>query len=335
MDNGGISSLPPLVFDPILVAKPWGGRRLAGFDKHLPDEGTFGESWEVADLPPSSVTSSPVSRVTVRGGPLHGATLRELIGRFGVDFLGSAEPTPDGDFPLLVKLLDAREHLSVQVHPTAGYAAEHPGVWLKTESWYVVDADPGSVLFKGFWPGVGPQDVAAAAGTPAIVNLLRAWPAHAGDFHHLPAGVVHALGAGVFVAEHQTPSDTTFRLYDWIDTYPRPPRRLHLEEALETLAFDEPSAPLPAVSEIRSRRTLIDSAYYWLREHTGTTGDRSGFGDEQLRILTVVEGEIILRWDGHDRAVSRGATAVIPSCAARLVEFEMVGRTIVLEAGLV
>ncbi|MDH3500806.1 MAG: class I mannose-6-phosphate isomerase, partial [Acidimicrobiia bacterium] len=234
--------MEPLTFEPIIVPKPWGGRRLERFGKELAPDGLFGESWEVADLPTDAVTSSEQTRSRVSGGADDGATLSDLISLHGSDLLGSARATERGDFPLLVKFLDAREHLSVQVHPTGDYVARHPGTWLKTESWCVVDADPGAVLYKGFRPGVTMEQVAQAAGTRDFVELLQAVDAVAGDFHHLPAGIVHALGAGVLVAEIQTPSDTTFRLYDWTDEYGRAPRPLHIGEGLDTVALDPDGA---------------------------------------------------------------------------------------------
>ncbi len=328
-------SLAPMIFEPILVPKPWGGRRLAGFGKQLPEEDSFGESWEVADLDPSTITSSTRGRVTVAGGVLAGTTLRELIDRFGRDFLGSASPTAEGDFPLLVKLLDAREHLSVQVHPTAGYVADHPGAWLKTESWYILDAAPRSVVYIGFREGVSEQDVRAVAGSPGIVDLLQPWPAVSGEFHHLPAGTVHTLGAGVLVAEYQTPSDTTFRVYDWTDVYLRPDRELHLAQALETFVYEPSPGPTPAASPLGESRLLLDSEQYRLRELVGSQGDVFRFDDPELRVLTVVRGAALVRWSDDEVALGRGGTVVVPACAAASVDLSLTASSALIEARLV
>ena len=107
-----MSLLYPMVFEPILVEKPWGGRTLAALGKELPTDTAYGESWEIADLDPADVSATVVSRTVVRDGPSRGRTLRSLIAEFGSDFLGSASPTTDGSFPLLLKFLDAKEHLS-------------------------------------------------------------------------------------------------------------------------------------------------------------------------------------------------------------------------------
>lgn len=192
----------------------------------------IGESWDVADLTEDMTTVPyPVSRIT--DGPFAGRTLHDLVATSSADLLGDAEAT--SRFPLLVKHLDAREHLSVQVHPPPGEVARHPGAHHKTESWVVMAAEPGSELYLGLNPGVAFSDLVDAAGSAAVVPLLRRVPARPGAVHHVPAGLVHALGAGVLVAEVQTPSDTTYRLYDWSGEYQRPPRELHIEPALDSI----------------------------------------------------------------------------------------------------
>ncbi len=260
-------SLHPLTFDPVLVPKPWGGRRLVAYGKALPPEATFGESWEIADLPAAAVTSSEQTRTPVAAGPHAGRALRDLIATHHAELLGHASSAAGGDFPLLVKLLDAHEHLSVQVHPSAEYFAAHPGTWLKTESWYVMDAEPGAVVYKGVRPGVTRDDLAAAAGSKDIVELLAVHDARPGDFHHLPAGIIHALGAGVMVAEIQTPSDTTFRLYDWTEEYARAPRDLHVDRALAAVDLASPGAIFLGPLAGHGSRTLIETNDYWMVEH--------------------------------------------------------------------
>ena len=145
----------------------------------------------------------------------------------------SSKLTPAGGFPLLVKYLDAREHLSVQVHPSPDYAKSHEGAHLKTESWLILDADEGAMLYKGLKPGTSGADLQRAIESGTVPDLLIAEPAVVGQCHTLPSGTVHALGAGVLVAEVQTPSDTTFRVYDWAKEYGRDGRELHIDQALE------------------------------------------------------------------------------------------------------
>ena len=174
----------------------------------------------------------------VRDGPAAGKSISELTDDWGDEFHGGA--LLDGRFPLLVKFLDARESLSVQVHPkpaTDGPDQCTPGV--KHEFWYVVAAEPEAEIFVGLRPDVTPADLAKAAGTSTVVDLLQRRRVKPGYCFFLPSGVVHALGAGVVVAEVQTPADVTYRLYDWARTDAAgQSRELHIDEALANVRFD-------------------------------------------------------------------------------------------------
>ena len=226
--------LPPLRFRPILKSRAWGGRRLARFGKPVPPAPAppVGESWEIADLAPP--VEDGVSRVA--GGPFDGASLRDLLDAHRRAILGSAHDV-DGRFPLLVKFLDAAEHLSVQVHPTAAFAARHPGAHLKTEAWVVLEAAPGARIYRGIRAGVTPDRFRAAIAGGTAVDLLVSEEVRAGDCIPLVSGLCHALGAGVMVAEVQTPSDTTFRVYDWNRNDPARP--LHVDQAMECILLGD------------------------------------------------------------------------------------------------
>ncbi|MEO1510558.1 MAG: type I phosphomannose isomerase catalytic subunit [Planctomycetota bacterium] len=280
--SGGASGLGPLVFEPILKEKVWGHRRLASYGKPLPEGGALiGESWEIADLAQTSAGGGGggEARSVVRAGPAAGTTITELVRRMGADLLGKARPHrwDDGDaFPLLVKLLDAGQHLSVQVHPSPAYAEHNPGAHLKTESWVVLEADkaelPGGAVvepgvFNGFAGKHTPERVRAAAESGAIAPLLNRLEAVVGDCHTLPSGTCHALGAGVLVAEVQTPSDTTFRVYDWAREYGRAGRELHLDQSLECIGLEAGGRAGAAVEPRRldggaSRGVLARTKHY-------------------------------------------------------------------------
>jgi mannose-6-phosphate isomerase len=223
--------LPPLRFQPILKHRAWGSTRLRGLDKPVPADGRIGESWELADLP----DSIPDGQSAVAGGRFDGLRLRDLRLAHRDELLGVTTPAPDGGFPLLVKYLDAAEHLSVQVHPDAAFVRAHPSAHLKTEAWTVLDAAPGSHLFRGFKPSVTRADFERALANGTVVDLLEAIEVRRGDCVYLPSGTCHALGAGIVVAEIQTPSDTTFRVWDWNRNDPARP--LHLDEARACLRF--------------------------------------------------------------------------------------------------
>jgi len=234
----------PLVLEPILMPKVWGGRRLERFGKHLPPGQMIGESWELADLGATSASGGGggAARSKISNGPLAGKTVHDAMEAWKSDLLGDAAPARDGGFPLLVKFLDARENLSVQVHPSPAYAAAHADAHLKTESWYILDAEPGSVIYKGIKPGVTRDEFARHITEGTVVSDLIAVPAVVGECHNLPSGTCHALGAGVLVAEVQTPSDTTFRVFDW----GRVGRELHVEQSLECIEF----GPAPAATRL-------------------------------------------------------------------------------------
>jgi mannose-6-phosphate isomerase len=237
----------PLILEPILKPKVWGGRRLAEYAKHLPADEPTGESWELADLASTSASGGggDSAHSAIANGELAGKTIRDAIEQWGTELLGDASLSAEGGFPLLVKYLDAREHLSIQVHPSPEFASANPGAHLKTESWFILDAQPDAegnppVIYKGFHEGVTADDLRSAIENGTVPDIMRAELAVPGCCHTLPSGTVHALGAGVLVAEIQTPSDTTFRVYDWAKEYAREGRELHIDQAVQCASFEHP-----------------------------------------------------------------------------------------------
>lgn len=308
----------PLVFKPILLSKVWGGDRLALFGKAVRPGDTIGESWELADLPTTSAggAGGGAQRSVIANGPLAGKTLHDALALWGKALLGSAAPTTGGDFPLLVKFLDARENLSVQVHPSPAYAAANPGAHLKTEAWYILDAAPGSVIYKGVNKGVTREAFAAHIAAGTVVNDLVAVPAVAGEVHPLPSGTCHALGAGVLVAEVQTPSDTTFRVYDW----GRSGRELHVAQSLECIDF----GPAPAGVKLRSSGAGFGPAcatpFFTLRHLSlGNDDERPISPQGAACVVMALAGAGSLYSDGGDCApidLRAGMTALVPAAMA-------------------
>jgi mannose-6-phosphate isomerase len=220
----------PLVFEPIYKPKIWGGRHLARLlGRELPGQEPIGEAWECADL--------PTGQSVVARGPQKGRTLHELCAAWGTDLLGHA-PAAAGRFPLLIKYLDAADNLSIQVHPApdAHDSAASPAV-VKNEAWHVLSAAKRAVIYRGLRPGVTPEAVATALqeGAEAVTGCLHAIPVSAGETYYMPGGTVHALGAGIVVAEIQTPSDTTYRLFDWGRTRPDSDAGLDVEKGLAAI----------------------------------------------------------------------------------------------------
>lgn len=225
-----MSEICPLVFEPIFRPKVWGGRNLARiFSKSLPESGAIGESWECADLENGQ---SVVAR-----GPAKGLTLHALVDEWGEGLIGGAKLS-DGRFPLLIKFLDAVENLSIQVHPIELAAMPQSRLaQVKHEAWHIIDAAPGAFIYRGLLPGSNIKDllVAVRSRPAAILDFLTKIPVKAGQTYFLPSGTPHALGAGTVVAEIQTPSDVTYRLYDWDRTRPDSDAGLHLEDGLTNI----------------------------------------------------------------------------------------------------
>jgi mannose-6-phosphate isomerase len=209
----------------------WGGRRLeTSLGKVLPPEKPIGESWELSDLPEPDQSE-------VAAGPLKGTSLRQLVEQ---DLRGLMGPVAldHGRFPLLVKYIDASQTLSIQVHPDEAAAARLGGR-AKSEVWYVLDADPGAVIYLGLHPGTGPEELRHALETGEVEGLVVQVPARPGTLLPVPPGTVHAIGAGILLAEVQQPSDTTYRVYDWgrvgLDGRPR---QLHVDQAVQSIHWD-------------------------------------------------------------------------------------------------
>ncbi|HWL95126.1 MAG TPA: type I phosphomannose isomerase catalytic subunit [Phycisphaerae bacterium] len=228
-----MTEICPLVFEPIFREKVWGGRNLARLlDKTLPPEVAIGESWDCADLENGQ---SVVAR-----GPATGLTLHQLMEEWGEGLLGRVKPV-DGRFPLLIKFLDACENLSVQVHPgepTGQNAGGHGAI--KHEAWHILWAEPSGCIYRGFRPGVDVGELRdVKRENPAmILDFLQRIPVRAGQTYFLPGGTPHAIGAGVVLAEVQTPSDVTYRLYDWDRKRPASDSGLHVEEGLASIRDD-------------------------------------------------------------------------------------------------
>jgi mannose-6-phosphate isomerase len=218
----------PLTFEPIFMERIWGGRKLAElFGKNLPANTRIGESWEIVDRPEAQ---SVVAR-----GPLKGKTLHELWTEHRSSIFGDVLEAPR--FPLLIKLLDARDKLSLQVHPPEEVASKLGGE-PKTEFWYVAAADPHAELFIGFRRSIAREEFEKAVGNGTVADHVHNIRVRAGDAVFLPAGRIHAVGGGNLLFEIQQSSDTTYRVFDW----DRPgkdgkPRQLHITEALESINF--------------------------------------------------------------------------------------------------
>jgi mannose-6-phosphate isomerase len=292
----------PLKSAPVFKQRIWGGQRLREvFGKELPPGEKIGESWEIADL--------PEGQSTIANGPLAGQTLGEVVRRHTEEIAGTKRKTEDGGqktedrgptaesgrpltsvvvpFPLLIKFLDAQDVLSVQVHPDPQTCRRMGRGDPKTECWYIIQAEPGAVIYKGFKRGITRERFAKAIQDGTAADLLAAVPVQPGECHFIPAGTVHSLGAGLLIAEIQTPSDTTYRVFDWnrLDDSGKP-RPRHVAEALESIHFDITPDRLPVTTVGR----LVDCEYFKVDKGHQAEGGERLFARGQMRTLIFLTG---------------------------------------------
>lgn len=305
--------MQPLVFEPYFRPMIWGGRKLGElFSKPIPVEGTYGESWEVSPHPHHE------SRVAE--GDLAGKTLVEVCREHPREVFGDPAPDPPR-FPLLIKLLDCRELLSIQVHPTDALAGPLAGeTYGKTESWVVLHVEPTAKIYAGFRPGVTREEVERRLADGTLGEVLHGFKPNVGDCVFLPAGTVHAVGGGVVMAEVQQASDATFRLYDWNRLgADGKPRQLHLREALEAIDWSagpiEPVAPTPIDARgpgIREEK-LVRCPYFGLDRIT-IEGECKVAERDRPTVWMVLAGDANLAASaGYRKIFSAGQTVLLPA----------------------
>jgi mannose-6-phosphate isomerase len=298
--------LPPFKFVPLIKPLPWGGRKLQSlFGKPLPDDLPCGESWEVVDLPDDQ------SRVA--DGPLAGTTLAELAASHREQLLGETDLLL-GRFPVLFKLIDAKQTLSVQVHPDEECAERlGGGARPKTEAWYILHAAPGARLYLGLKEGVGRAELERALESGEVAELLYEVRVQPGDFVYLPSGTLHAIGGGLVLAEIQQASDTTYRVFDWNRVgLDGKPRQLHVQEALASIHFDVRGKP-DHMAPRSGRPGILCSAFSFERVGLGP-GDQAVLDAGRARIICCVEGTGTVTHAGGDPiGLGLGATCLVPA----------------------
>ena len=318
----------PLMFEPVFKSMLWGGRRLPGFlDVEVSGDDPIGEAWVLSDVPGSE------SRVV--GGEFAGTSLSELLTTHCQSMVGDAE-LPEGRFPLLLKFIDARRELSVQVHPNDEQAAKRvPGGRGKTEAWVVLDRDPRtSRIYAGFREGMTAELFHSAMESGDVPDTLHSFVPEVGDCLFLEAGTVHAIGADLFIFEVQQTSDITYRLYDWdrVDAQTGLPRQLHVKEGMECARFErgpcEPVTPHPE----GDRERLIDCSYFSLHHSHQTEPFRVGATGE-CRIVVTTQGSGTMHWSDTALSLRQGSVVLLPASVGE-VECVPDAELRVLECGL-
>ena len=306
------SEIYPLFFQPIPREKDlWGGSRLAELlRKDFPPDARIGESWEISDY--------PGLETRVANGPLAGTSLRELVERSTADIVGDRAILQNGRFPLLVKYIDARETLSVQVHPGDDYAHRHEGGSGKKEAWYVIHADPHAKLIRGVTPGTTREKFAHAIAAGELDPCLHAFEPKAGDVVMIPWGMVHAIGSGIVLAEIQQTSDITYRVYDWKrDDEDGQGRELHVDKALDVIKFDPPkhdARPRKLLEDGPSKRyegVRCEQFVLEILELGGSLDDAPPAG--RFVVLNVVSGDAVLELRRAELSLPLGSTCLIPA----------------------
>jgi mannose-6-phosphate isomerase len=313
-----MTTLYPLLFAPILKERIWGGRELERlYAKQLPGTNPIGESWEISDRPGDASV--------ITNGIFAGKTLRWLMENRAVEILGGAKPASDNHFPILCKILDARDKLSLQVHPPAQKAAALKGE-PKTEMWFIADAQPGAELYVGLKRGVTRLEFEGKIHSGAVADCFHRVPVKAGDTMFLPSGRVHAIGSGLVIFEIQQNSDTTYRVFDWNRTgLDGKPRELHVPQSLASIDFAdfEPalvSIPFVADGPIQ-KQSLVHDPLFNVEAWQIAPHQESPLKPKALQIIAVTNGELEIV-NGKDVAkVSAGQFCLVPAALnqARIV----------------
>jgi len=301
----------PLKFEPLYKERIWGGRRLADvFNRKLPIGVKIGESWELADL--------PNDKSVITNGELVRQTLAGAIQSYPEDITGDADYS--GPFPLLIKLLDAQDVLSVQVHPDPETCRRMGKGEPKTECWYIISAAPGAFIYKGLKKGVSKEHFLKAVANGTVADMLAKVPVEAGQCHFLPAGTPHSIGADLLITEIQTPSDTTYRLFDFnrVDDAGKP-RELHIKEALESIHFDASADELAVTTVGR----LVDCEYFKIDKGHQLENCEVLLSPGKMKTLIFLSGcGTIERADEDPVAFTAGDTLLVPAAYEGVIRFE-------------
>jgi mannose-6-phosphate isomerase len=310
-----MSELYPLKFKTIFKDKIWGGKKVKTIlNKDFGDLPNCGETWEISGV------AGNVS--VVSHGALEGKDLKTLVGKYKGRLVGEKIYMKYGDdFPLLVKFIDANDDLSIQVHPDDNLAAKRHKSFGKTEMWYVFQADEGAKMNVGFNKALTKQTYLEAFENGNLMNILNFEDVHAGDVYFLPAGRVHSIGKGCFLAEIQQTSDVTYRIYDFDRTDDQGNKReLHTEQALDAIDFTH-------YDDYKTRYTdgknevipLVQCPYFTTNKlHCDKPLHRDHSSLDSFVIYICMEGALVMAYDGGSIDVNKGDAVLVPAAIDKL-----------------
>lgn len=303
--------LYPFKFQPVYKDYIWGGRNLSKFGKELP-EGRVAESWELS--------CHPDGMSIIANGIYKGRTLKSMIDEFGAEITGDLAKN-NTSFPLLIKLIDANDKLSVQVHPNDEYAQIHEGDNGKNEMWYILDAKPDAKLIYGLKLGVTKADFENAVKENKLGDCLNYINVKAGDFVNIPAGLVHAICDGIVLAEVQQNSNVTYRVYDYNrkdsnGNY----RPLHIEKAMQVIDFSSGNKKHPyegleyEISDDVSLKFLVANEYFCVELYKIAGNIKQNTDHRQFHAYICINGEGMIKYGEESISLQKGETVLIPSC---------------------
>ncbi len=304
--------LYPITFKPIFKDRIWGGRELERlYKKKLPAIQPIGESWEISDR--------PADASVIANGSLAGKDLRWLMENHAKEVLGAAKPATAGRFPLLCKILDAREKLSLQVHPPASKAQELKGE-PKTEMWFIADATPEASLYVGLKQGVPREQFERKISDGSVADCFHRIPVKTGDAMFLPSGRVHAIGDGLVIFEIQQNSDTTYRVFDWNRVgLDGKPRELHVAQSLASIDFNDFDPKLVGSKYSQAPnfqyRHLVQDPLFNVQEMMTGSAETITLAGQFLRIIALVKGQAKVSdsESGVSANLSAGQFCLIPA----------------------
>ncbi len=318
--------LYPLKFGPIYKERIWGGRKIeTAFGKQLPVGEKIGESWELSGV------DGDIS--VVANGKLKGNNLQELIEIYMGDLVGDKVFEKYGEeFPLLIKLIDAADNLSIQVHPDDKLAAERHHSFGKTEMWYVVGHEPGARLYLGFNQPVDREKYLEYLNAGKLADLLTAYQVQDGDSYFIPAGTIHAIGQGLLIAEIQQTSDITYRVFDWnrVDPKTGKGRELHTELALDAIDYKARTDYKTVAAPKANAPVTLEKCPYFQTNSLLVEGTvvRDYAPLDSFVIYICLDGDLELTYENGTETVRKGETVLIP---AELNEITLHGKGKVLE----
>ena len=299
-----------LKFEPILKEKIWGGEKLQKLLHKKTTQTNVGESWEISDVDNAASI--------VANGELKGESLSALISCFKGALLGEKVYQCFGEnFPLLIKFIDAKEALSIQLHPNDELAQKRHNSFGKTEMWYVMQADEKAHLIVGFKEQITQETYSKNLENNTLIDVLQIDEVSEGDAYFIPTGTVHAIGAGVLLAEIQQTSDVTYRVYDWdrpnLDgTY----RELHTEEALEAIDYGvQETYKIPYTKENNIPSLLVNCPYFTTNILSVSGPMSVNHGDKDSFIIYMcVKGEVSFSYQNEQETLVYGETILVPAC---------------------